>query len=161
MWTYRVARNLPALGARKLKYTPGWAVGWFFLPFANIVMPYFVASEIWRESDPTHDPEGARRKTVSPLVAMWWFAYVATAIIPPIVNVALMFHTALDAVARGAGTPNAEILIAQNRPSLLLNALFGQTLTMVAAILAILYVRRIDHNQETKFDRIAVQGFVA
>ena len=31
MWIYRSHRNLPPLGARNLKYTPGWAVGDFWM----------------------------------------------------------------------------------------------------------------------------------
>lgn len=30
-WIHRSHRNLPALGARNLKYSPAWAVGGFFL----------------------------------------------------------------------------------------------------------------------------------
>ena len=39
-------------GAGGLRYTPGWAVGWLFVPFANLVVPYFVFTEIWRNSIP-------------------------------------------------------------------------------------------------------------
>ena len=51
MWTHRAYRNLPA-PARHLKFTPAWAVGWLFVPLANLVVPYFVFSEIWNHSKP-------------------------------------------------------------------------------------------------------------
>jgi len=52
MWMHRAHRNLPALGAQNLKYSPGWAVGGWFVPFLNLVRPYQVMGEIWRESKP-------------------------------------------------------------------------------------------------------------
>src|SRR5947209_8456564 len=36
MWIYRANHNVRALGARELRYTPGWAVGWFFVPILNL-----------------------------------------------------------------------------------------------------------------------------
>lgn len=39
MWFHRTHKNLPGLGGRELKYTPGWAVGGFFVPFLNLVRP--------------------------------------------------------------------------------------------------------------------------
>ena len=32
MWIHRVQRNLPALGAGSLRFSPGWAVAYFFIP---------------------------------------------------------------------------------------------------------------------------------
>ena len=50
IWIYRAHRNLKALGATDLSYSPGWAVGGFFVPILNIVRPYQVISEIWKAS---------------------------------------------------------------------------------------------------------------
>ncbi len=72
MWTHRVYRNLPALGARKPESSPGMAVGWYFIPFANLVMPCKLMLETWRYSDPAQ--HGQLRKTVSSLVGIWWGA---------------------------------------------------------------------------------------
>ena len=52
MWLYRAHSNLNALQARNLQFTPGWAVGWWFIPFANLVKPFQVVREVWWESDP-------------------------------------------------------------------------------------------------------------
>jgi hypothetical protein len=41
-WLNRAYRNLPALGARGLKFTPRSAVLWWFCPFANLVVPFRV-----------------------------------------------------------------------------------------------------------------------
>ncbi|HMA36213.1 MAG TPA: DUF4328 domain-containing protein [Chloroflexia bacterium] len=52
IWIYRAHRNLPALGAACLKYSPGWAVGGFFVPFVSLVLPFRVMAEIWKASQP-------------------------------------------------------------------------------------------------------------
>jgi hypothetical protein len=31
-WIYRANANARALGAKDMKFTPGWAVGWYFVP---------------------------------------------------------------------------------------------------------------------------------
>src|SRR5690349_16122694 len=33
IWVHQTYRNLSALGAQDLTYSPGWAVGYFFIPF--------------------------------------------------------------------------------------------------------------------------------
>src|SRR6266436_5309609 len=55
MWVYRANKNARALGAAGMKYTPGWSVGWFFVPFAGLFMPYWVLKEIWQVSSPGSD----------------------------------------------------------------------------------------------------------
>jgi hypothetical protein len=50
VWVYRAYKNLKALGATDLNYSPGWAIGGFFVPILNIVRPYQVISEIWKAS---------------------------------------------------------------------------------------------------------------
>src|SRR3954469_21689020 len=56
IWLNRAHKNLSALRAEHLEFSSGWAVGWWFVPFANLVKPFQVVREIWCESDP--DTEG-------------------------------------------------------------------------------------------------------
>lgn len=89
IWFHRAHANLPALGGRRLKYSPGWAVGGFFVPFLNFVRPAQVMTEIWHGSDPEglerdtalHGPS-ARNKLEAPLqVVLWWGLHVGAGII--------------------------------------------------------------------------------
>jgi len=48
MWVYRANWNAHALGAVGMRYRPGWAVGWYFIPIASLWMPYRVMREIWQ-----------------------------------------------------------------------------------------------------------------
>ena len=52
MWISRASKNLSALGASNQKFSPGWAVGWWFIPIAWLWQPYRVTAEIWVESHP-------------------------------------------------------------------------------------------------------------
>jgi hypothetical protein len=73
MWIHRSHRNLSAFGAQGLTFTPGWAVGWWFIPIFNLFRPFQIVREIWQASDPGM-PAGAawRRAPSSPLIGWWW-----------------------------------------------------------------------------------------
>ena len=53
VWFGLSYRNLSFLGARDLVFTPGRAVGWWFVPLACWWKPYAALVEIWHASDPT------------------------------------------------------------------------------------------------------------
>jgi len=75
MWIHRAHRNLPALGARGLRFSPGMAVGWFFVPILNLFRPYQVVKEIWKASDPNVDTWDAfswQSAAGSPVIKWWW-----------------------------------------------------------------------------------------
>jgi hypothetical protein len=69
VWIYRVSANVHALGAKDLTASPGLAVGFYFIPFANLVMPPFVMGEIWRASA---GPDQWRDEKGTGLIAVWW-----------------------------------------------------------------------------------------
>lgn len=47
MWMYRAAANAQAVTPDDDRITPGWTVGWLFIPFANLVMPYRAIRQAW------------------------------------------------------------------------------------------------------------------
>jgi len=71
-WIYRASANAHALSA-DMTIRPGWAVGWFFVPFANLVMPYQAMKETWRES---HEAAGRYEEAQSPIVGWWWGLWI-------------------------------------------------------------------------------------
>lgn len=77
IWEYRVYSNLSALMAQNLEFSPGWAVGWWFIPFANLVKPFQVMREIWVESDPEYEAEfGFLSSNLSaPTIMGFWWAF--------------------------------------------------------------------------------------
>jgi len=69
-WVYRAYKNLRALGHTYTDFTPGSAVGYFFVPFVNLWKPYQAVSEIWTKSDPSESSSG------SAVVGLWWACFL-------------------------------------------------------------------------------------
>lgn len=140
MWQHRAHANLRALGVGGLGFTPGWAVGWWFIPFANIVQPFRAMSELWKGSDPEAGAVDWKAKRTPRLLIGWWTAWLlAFAVLPTLASTA----------ASGERPPVTD-LIARNRFLLTTNALF-----IVAAVLALLVVRTIDARQQAKHERVS------
>jgi len=80
MWLYRACSNLPAFGAQKrfIGYSPGWAVGYFFFPIANLFMPYRAIKELWQKSQPPSE-EALFSTSLSPprVFPVWWGFWLA------------------------------------------------------------------------------------
>lgn len=76
-WIYRAAWNLRHLGARRLEFSPGWSVGWYFIPFANLVYPYRAMREIWQAS---HEPHRWQPLGVG-LLSLWWTLWLTSNIL--------------------------------------------------------------------------------
>lgn len=51
-WAYRAQRNLPALGVSRPRFTPGWAIAWYFVPILSLIRPFQVMSETFAGSEP-------------------------------------------------------------------------------------------------------------
>jgi hypothetical protein len=66
IWVYRATRRLRERPGTAMRFTPGWAVGWWFVPFANLYKPYQGLHDIWRAS---HGRGGADAS----LLAWWWW----------------------------------------------------------------------------------------
>jgi hypothetical protein len=75
-WIVIAHRNLPALGAQYLEFTPGWAVGWFFIPFANLWKPFQAMRSLWRSSHSVHRPELQENTWILPT---WWTLWLVFA----------------------------------------------------------------------------------
>lgn len=63
-WVHRATSNLRAFTAHPMSSTPGWSVGWYFIPFAGLFMPYRGMADIWQAS---HDQRAAKAPVV-----IWW-----------------------------------------------------------------------------------------
>ena len=72
-WIHRANHNARQLGAADMRFTPGWAVAWYFVPIAWFWKPYQVMSEIWRAS---RHPSYWRGQPVSLLLPWWWILWI-------------------------------------------------------------------------------------
>lgn len=69
VWQYKTNKNCHRFGAQGMRFTPGWAVGWNFVPGMNLYRPYQVMQEIWKVST---DPAVWKKQPSSSLVKWWW-----------------------------------------------------------------------------------------
>jgi hypothetical protein len=74
-WIYRANTNARALGARGMQFTPGWSIGWYFIPILSFWKPYQAMKEIWQASK---SPDSwSSQDPVAPLVSNWWTLWLA------------------------------------------------------------------------------------
>ena len=73
MWIYRANFNARQLGAKNMKFTPGWSVGYYFIPFLNLWRPYQAMKEIWKASQNPTTWEDEERGAILP---WWWFFFL-------------------------------------------------------------------------------------
>ena len=136
MWLHRVVKNLPALGNAKqrVEYSPGWAVGSFFVPFVNLVVPYKAVKEVWEKSDPNVRGEDglmfSAASSAPPILLGWWIFWIVS-------NFASNLSWRLQ-----RNEVNSESLNFVAGVDLVANLL-----SVIAAALAILVVRDIDRRQ--------------
>jgi len=144
-WIYRVHANLSALGARNLKYTSFWAVGWWLIPFAHLVLPYQIMREIWRGSD-SGDGDAATLQLASPGALLgWWWALMVSALL-------LEFYYPFWAQMTGGAIFGVKTAIDANY---FYAEATSAALNIAAAILGILVVLSIDRMQSVKHQRTA------
>jgi hypothetical protein len=78
VWQYRVAKNNEALDRPHPRFGPGWSIGAWFIPLANLVIPVLIVQDLWRGATPT-TPRGDPRWRSAPgswLVGVWWAAWL-------------------------------------------------------------------------------------
>jgi len=76
-WIYLADNNARALGAEDLSGSPGWAVGWFFVPLANLIMPYTTVRDMWKASV---NPKDWQAENGESLVILWWACWLISQI---------------------------------------------------------------------------------
>lgn len=82
MWIHRASTNLPPLGVHDQRFSPRWAVGWWFVPIMWLFRPYQVMKEVWKGSYPIKGlvaQAAWRDAPVSPLLGWWWAAWLLSA----------------------------------------------------------------------------------
>jgi multisubunit Na+/H+ antiporter MnhC subunit len=131
IWMFRAARNNAGLGREHPRLGPGWAIGGWFIPLANLVIPVLVMQDLWRGSTASI-PRGDMRWKIadrSALVGWWWAALLLS-----------LLQGAVD-------TEDPETTLSDLRAADTLS-IVGTCFRIVAAVLAILVVRKLTERQE-------------
>lgn len=133
VWIHRVSSNLHALGTPGLRFTPGWAVGWYFVPIANLWKPFQAMKEIWRASK---NPGAWQSETISPVLGWWWFWWIVSSIVS---NVSLRMSLRAEALDELISVGPVNIA--------------SSVLDVISAIFALLAVKKIGSFQAMAADR--------
>ena len=72
VWIHRANYNLRQIGVKNMNFTPGWSVGWYFVPIANLWKPFQSMKEIWNVS---HSFSGA---VPSNILNLWWALWIGS-----------------------------------------------------------------------------------
>jgi hypothetical protein len=129
IWQHRSQANLHAARVRELEYTPGWAVGWWLIPFANFVKPFQTVRELWQASG---GDQRWRLVKTRPLIGWWWAGWIGGAI--------------LDRVAAYSINEDQPSLDGSVSSSRLFLA--SEVVTIVTGIFAIVIVRSVIERQD-------------
>ncbi len=73
-WIYHANYNSRHLGAKNMKFTPGWSVGWYFIPIFTLWKPYQAMKEILKAS---RSPDNWSEAKTSSILPWWWFFWLA------------------------------------------------------------------------------------
>lgn len=78
IWIYRASKNAAFIDPHPNRIRPGWSVGWYFIPIANLWKPFTAMQEIWNSSySPTKNPEAP----APTLLTLWWTCWILNNII--------------------------------------------------------------------------------
>jgi membrane protein implicated in regulation of membrane protease activity len=149
-WFYRAHRNLPALGVLRGRYTSRWSVLLFFVPVVNVYVGYDMVNELWKQSNPDVGfTDDFLRQHASPLklyssktiiVGLWWGFTIAS------------FVVAREAVRASLGSTTGSDYISET-----LMYTISDALGIVASIMLIVIVKKIDERQEEKHRRLMLR----
>ena len=124
MWIYRAARNVRAMGAHRLDCSPGWAVGWYFVPFACLLKPFQAMNEIWRASADSNRWEHLQTPGV---LRLWWALWLISNILGQAVFRLGLRAEELDELLR-----YNSVMMLDDLLSIPLNLVFAHVLTRIA-----------------------------
>lgn len=126
IWTFRAYSNLMSFGGAPPRFSPGWAVGWWFVPFMNLFRPYQVRADIAERSDPSGRGSSAVRR-------WWWGLWIIGGIVAG--GVARLFE----------GETTLEELVFSDWRDIVAGLML-----IVTAILAVVLVRSIVNWQDER-----------
>ena len=125
-WLSRAVDNAPAIGAGAPEHSPRGAIGWWFVPFANLIVPYQIVTDLHHRLAVGDDVGRARG-----LLLGWWLVWLVS-------NWASWFALRIP-------TETVDDLRQLINVSIAVDILL-----VVAAALAILVVRRIQRREDAR-----------
>ena len=72
-WIHRANYNARQLGAENMKFSPGWSIGYYFIPILTLWKPYQAMKEIWKASK---EPSDWTSQSESNILTLWWLLWL-------------------------------------------------------------------------------------
>lgn len=132
VWFHRVRVNAELFDPARHRKKRGWAIGGWFVPVVNFWFPKQITNDIWWASAPREDRRGLA------VVSWWWGLWVAMSV------------TSIAAFQADAGELDRQELLDDIQREVHMTGL-SDMLGVAAAILALLFVRRLTQRQLTKY----------
>jgi hypothetical protein len=137
-WLQKAHRNIRHLRGPKMTWSAGWTIGGFFIPLANLVIPFLAIQEMWRASDPGTVEEAdlvPGRSAGSVLVMAWWGLWIVVS------GLSIVFQ-------------NFAFFFLNNVTGLLQGQVALHAVLAVDAVLAMLVVGAMVRRQEARWQAI-------
>ena len=80
VWVYRSNKNLHQMGMTDMQFVPGWAVGWWFVPFINLFRGHTIVKELW-EGSHSQTLQVSDAKKAPKLLDYWWAGWLISGIL--------------------------------------------------------------------------------
>lgn len=71
-WIYQAHRIMWVRSEENMEISPGWSIGWFAVPIANLFKPFQAMRELYRMSRQEDDTDAP------PLLWAWWIPWLLT-----------------------------------------------------------------------------------
>jgi uncharacterized membrane protein len=89
-WMYQANQNCRALGAKNMKFSPAWCIGWFFVPICCLWKPYEALKEIWNAS---YDSKHWASVQSFGVMKFWWICYLISGVFQVLLHLRLFAPT--------------------------------------------------------------------
>ena len=77
-WTYKSSQITHLSGAQDLRFSPGWSVGWYFIPIASLWKPFQAFKQIYQVSIQITDWQNV---SIPSSLRWWWGLFILSSII--------------------------------------------------------------------------------
>lgn len=74
-WNYRICRNAHYFSSESQRHKPGWAVGFYFVPFANLIYPFQAIKDALTTFIIQNQMDEYNDDRTSP-VFVWWIVWI-------------------------------------------------------------------------------------
>jgi hypothetical protein len=114
-----------------MTFSPGWSIGWYFIPIANFIKPYQAMKEIWQVAH-------RGRPGPSSIVGGWWILWIVSNFLGR-----LTMKLALKAADAQSYTTSAVADAISDGIDIILNVVALMLVTAIARAYCVYYVEPV------------------